>query len=59
MTQKVLDALGLAALRVGGLLALGLDSGELDRLGAYHFALTAGLTAHLQDSLRTRRSSRA
>ncbi|KQX67384.1 hypothetical protein [Streptomyces sp. Root1310] len=50
--DKVLDALGLAALRVGDLLALGLDGGELDRLGSYHFALTAGLTAYLQDSLR-------
>ncbi|OXS37314.1 hypothetical protein [Streptomyces sp. XY006] len=50
--RSVLDALGLAALRVGDLLALDLDGGELDRLGSYHFALTAGLTAYLQDSLR-------
>ncbi|MEU2930572.1 hypothetical protein ABZ636_36920 [Streptomyces sp. NPDC007251] len=50
--QKVLDALGLASLRVGDLLALDLDGGELDRLGSYHFTLTAGLTAYLQDSLR-------
>ncbi|MFF9623832.1 hypothetical protein [Streptomyces griseosporeus] len=50
--QKVLDALGLAALRVGDLLSLSLDGGELDRLSSYHFALTAGLTAYLQDSLR-------
>lgn len=50
--QTVLDALGLGALRVGDLLSLSLDGGELDRLSAYHFALTAGLTAYLQDSLR-------
>lgn len=50
--QNVIDALGLARLRVGDLLAVSLDGPELDRLGSYHFALTAGLTAYLQDSLR-------
>ncbi|MEU2297699.1 hypothetical protein ABZ584_09840 [Streptomyces antibioticus] len=50
--HKILDTLGLTALRTGDLLALDLDGGELDRLGSYHFALTAGLTAYLQDSLR-------
>ncbi|WP_432033319.1 hypothetical protein [Streptomyces antibioticus] len=50
--HKILDTLGLTALRTGDLLALDLDGGELDRLGSYHFALTAGLTAYLRDSLR-------
>ncbi|MFH8935239.1 hypothetical protein [Streptomyces griseosporeus] len=50
--QTVLDTLGLGALRVGDLLSLSLHGGELDRLSSYHFALTAGLTAYLQDSLR-------
>ncbi|MFG2298314.1 hypothetical protein [Streptomyces sp. NPDC048603] len=50
--QKVMDALGLSRLRVGDLLDLSLDGAELDRLGSYHFALTAGITAYLQDSLR-------
>ncbi|WP_030194796.1 hypothetical protein [Streptomyces sp. NRRL S-87] len=50
--RNVIDALGLARLRVGDLLALSLDGAELDRLASYHFALAAGLTAYLQDSLR-------
>ncbi|MFI1651551.1 hypothetical protein ACH4XT_32135 [Streptomyces avidinii] len=50
--QKVLDALSLGRLRLGDLLALGLDGSELDRLSSYHFALSAGLTAYLQDSIR-------
>ncbi|MGW7188282.1 hypothetical protein, partial [Streptomyces sp. NPDC054838] len=50
--QHVIDTLGLARLRTGDLLSLTLDGAELDRLGSYHFALTAGLTAYLQDSIR-------
>lgn len=50
--QEVLDTLGLSRLRLGDLLALALDGGELDRLSSYHFALSAGLSAYLQDSIR-------
>ncbi|WP_148071406.1 hypothetical protein [Streptomyces sp. I6] len=50
--EKVLDALSLGRLRLGDLLTLALDGRELDRLCAYHFALVAGLTAYLQDSIR-------
>ncbi|MFG2867267.1 hypothetical protein [Streptomyces sp. NPDC048338] len=50
--RKVLDTLNLGQVRIGDLLALALDDRELDRLSAYHFALTTGLTAYLRDSLR-------
>ncbi|MEU6975045.1 MULTISPECIES: hypothetical protein [unclassified Streptomyces] len=50
--QKVLDVLSLGRLRLGDLLALALDGGELDRLNSYHFALSAGIAAYLQDSIR-------
>ena len=50
--EKVLDTLSLGRLRLGDLLTLTLDGRELDRLSAYHFALAAGLTGYLQDSIR-------
>ncbi|HJT91077.1 MAG TPA: hypothetical protein VJ777_03930 [Mycobacterium sp.] len=50
--RQVLEALGLDRVRVGDLLSLSLDAGELDRLALYHFALTAGLSAFLDDSIR-------
>ncbi|MFC0598232.1 hypothetical protein [Streptomyces palmae] len=48
----VLEALGLDRLRLGDILSLNLDGRELDRLSAYHFALSAGLAPYLCDSLR-------
>jgi hypothetical protein len=50
--QKILEDLALDHLRLGDVLALTMDGRELDRLSAYHFALAAGLTPYLQDSIR-------
>lgn len=50
--QKVLEALGLHGRRLGEVLALALDSQELDRLIAYHFVLVAGIAPYLADAIR-------
>jgi hypothetical protein len=50
--EQVLEALGLDRVRTGDLLSLNLDGSELDRLALHHFALTAGLSAFLDDSIR-------
>ncbi|MEU0401073.1 hypothetical protein ABZ318_12620 [Streptomyces sp. NPDC006197] len=49
---KVLESMGIDGLRLGDVLALNLDGRELDRLSTYHFALAAGLTSYLHDSIR-------
>ncbi len=49
---KALDALGLAGMRVGDLMAGSLKANELDALGAYHFTLGAALAPYLHDELR-------
>jgi hypothetical protein len=50
--SKALDALGLAGLRVGDLLAGSLKPTEIDSLGAYHFTLGAALAPYLHDEIR-------
>jgi hypothetical protein len=50
--EQALQALGLDRARVGDLLTLTVDGGQLDRLSTYHFALAAGVSAFLADSLR-------
>jgi hypothetical protein len=48
---RVLEALSLDHARLGDLLTLTVEGPELDRLSTYHFALTAGLSAFLADSI--------
>jgi hypothetical protein len=50
--QDVLETLGLDRMRLGDILALALDGREVDRLSIYHFALAAGLTPYMRDSIR-------
>lgn len=50
--SKALDALGLAGMRVGDLLAGSLKPNEIDILGAYHFTLGAALAPYLHDDIR-------
>jgi hypothetical protein len=50
---KALDALGLAGMRVGELMAGSLKPNEIDILGAYHFTLGAALAAFLHDEPRS------
>ena len=49
---KAIEALGLAGMRLGDLLAGKLKAGELDMLGAYHFTLGAALRSYLDDEIR-------
>jgi hypothetical protein len=50
--DRALQTLGLGDARVGDLLTLSVDAGQLDRLSMYHFALAAGVSGFLADSLR-------
>jgi hypothetical protein len=50
--EKALAALGLRDARMGDVLALALDGGELDRLSAYHFTLAAAIAPYLSDSIQ-------
>jgi hypothetical protein len=47
----VLKSLGLAGARHGEVMSLAFEGKELDRLGAYHFALSAALAPYLWDSI--------
>lgn len=49
---KASEALGLAGMKLGDLLAGKLKAAELDTLSAYHFALGAALRSHLHDDIR-------
>lgn len=50
--QKILESLGLEGGRLGDVLSLAFDGHELDRLISYHFALSAGFSPYLADSIR-------
>jgi hypothetical protein len=50
--KRALEALGLAALRMGDLLGANLKPAELDVLSAYHFTLAAAIGPYLHDDLR-------
>lgn len=49
--DKTLEALGLRQARLGDVLSLSLEGKHVDRLTAYHLALTAGISASLHDRM--------